>query len=253
LLHVLTHDYDFGMPEFDNMQLTGVLEMRELGTKKRLDAFLKGKLRDLRVKRILAKGDPAQEIVRCARTENINLIIMPTHGYGPFRRMLMGSVTSKVLHDVDIPVWTGVHLEKALTARSVRLRNIACVVDLSTDSEKAIWWASQLASQLKASLTAIHVVNTFDFPGEGYGPRGWNQRAKDHATKVVAKLLRKCAIDARIHLEVGKIPDAVSSAATKLHTNLLVIGRGPVVDDGGRLPTNAYAIIRTAPCPVVSV
>jgi len=39
--------------------------------------------------------------------------MMPTHGLGGFRRFLLGSVTAKVLHDADCPVWTGVHLERA--------------------------------------------------------------------------------------------------------------------------------------------
>ena len=37
---------------------------------------------------------------------------MPTHGYGPFRRFILGSNTAKVLHDADCPVWTGVHVEE---------------------------------------------------------------------------------------------------------------------------------------------
>jgi hypothetical protein len=34
------------------------------------------------------------------------MILMPTHGYGPFRQMLLGSVTAKVLHDSKCPVLT---------------------------------------------------------------------------------------------------------------------------------------------------
>ena len=33
--------------------------------------------------------------------------MMPTHGCGPLRRFLLGSVTAKVLHDVSTAVWTG--------------------------------------------------------------------------------------------------------------------------------------------------
>jgi len=44
-------------------------------------------------------------------------------------------------------------------------------------------------------------------------------------------------------LAVAMLPEA----------RLLVIGRGPRDAAGGRLPTNAYAILRQAPCPVISV
>ena len=47
------------------------------------------------------RGDPATEIVRFAHNERVDLILMPTHGYGVFRRLLLGSVTAKVLHDAD--------------------------------------------------------------------------------------------------------------------------------------------------------
>ena len=39
----------------------------------------------------------------------------------------------------------------------------------------------------------------------------------------------------------------------KMNADLLVIGRGSAAGMFGRLRTNAYAIIRQSPCPVVSV
>ena len=53
------------------------------------------------------------------------VILMPTHGYGPFRRFILGSNTAKVLHDADCPVWTGVHLETlSLNGESVMAKKI---------------------------------------------------------------------------------------------------------------------------------
>src|SRR5690349_22058618 len=49
--------------------------------------------------RKLLEGDPAGQIVSYADQHKIDLIMMPTHGHGPFRAMLLGSVTAKVLHD----------------------------------------------------------------------------------------------------------------------------------------------------------
>jgi nucleotide-binding universal stress UspA family protein len=48
-----------------------------------------------------------------ALAENASLIILPTHGYGPFRRFLLGSATAKVLRDADCPVLIGAHMEHA--------------------------------------------------------------------------------------------------------------------------------------------
>jgi nucleotide-binding universal stress UspA family protein len=253
LLHVLTQHYGFDMPGFENGVLTDFFSENENKARETLDGFLKREFRHLKVKRVRVKGDPAQEIVRYAHSERFNLIIMPTHGHGPFRRRLLGSVTAKVLHDVNIPVLTGVHIEKSESAKLKPLRRILCAVDLGPDSARTLRWASGLASRFDSLVTAVHVVASFDFPGEGYGPPGWTRLAKEKPMKAVANLLRNCAVDAQIHLEAGDVPEALCSAATKLRASLLVIGRGSLTGDGGRLSTNAYAIIRKSPCAVVSV
>src|SRR5690349_7185576 len=56
----------------------------------------------------ILKGDPAECVTRTAHNNEVDLIMMPTHAHGRFRRFLLGSVTAKVLHDTEFPVWTGV-------------------------------------------------------------------------------------------------------------------------------------------------
>ena len=51
-----------------------------------MGGFLEDELRNLNVKRVLLYGDPAREIVKYAASEKVDLIVLPTHGYGPFRR-----------------------------------------------------------------------------------------------------------------------------------------------------------------------
>jgi len=60
---------------------------------------------------VLKEGDPAQQIVEYARTTDVDLIMMPTHGYGRFRAALLGSVTAKVIHDSLCALWTSAHIQ----------------------------------------------------------------------------------------------------------------------------------------------
>src|SRR5207245_2957797 len=64
---------------------------------------------DLAAGAIVSLGDPAAEITHYAEKNQVDLIMMPTHGYGRFRNMLLGSVTAKVLHDAHCPIWTAAH------------------------------------------------------------------------------------------------------------------------------------------------
>ena len=51
-----------------------------------------------------AVGSPEQEIVKAARKEKANMIVMGTHGHGILGRALLGSVAQNVLTHCDIPV-----------------------------------------------------------------------------------------------------------------------------------------------------
>ena len=61
---------------------------------------------DLCVERSLVRGDPAEEIVRRARDEKADLIVMGTHGRTGLGRLLMGSVAELVMRRAPCPVLT---------------------------------------------------------------------------------------------------------------------------------------------------
>ena len=51
-------------------------------------------------------GDVAEEILEHARTNNCDLIVMGTHGYKGFERILFGSIADKVVKTACCPVMT---------------------------------------------------------------------------------------------------------------------------------------------------
>ena len=116
------------------------------------------------VRRLVMHGDPARVIVETAAGERCSLIVMPTHGYGPFRRFLLGSVTAKVLHDAGCPVWTGPHLEKAPDQGKVAFRRILCAVDLGAHTRYVLEWASSFACEFGAELAVMHASPVHHHP-----------------------------------------------------------------------------------------
>lgn len=50
------------------------------------------------------EGTPAQTIVRYAESNNVDLIVIATHGYTGVRKLMFGSVALRVLHDSTTPV-----------------------------------------------------------------------------------------------------------------------------------------------------
>jgi nucleotide-binding universal stress UspA family protein len=49
-------------------------------------------------------GNPGHEITSLAKRENFDLIIIPSHGYGPVKHVLLGSVAERVVCLASCPV-----------------------------------------------------------------------------------------------------------------------------------------------------
>ena len=207
----------------------------------------------LQVKRVPREGDPARAIVEYAESEHIDLIMMPTHGYGPFRRLLLGSVTAKVLHDSKCPVWTAVHDTENPSRVPAQPRRIAAAVDLGPHSGDVLRWASQLSWEFGAPLSIIHVAPLDPRTEDYYLSPEWRAEVIGNARAELTELVRADGINGQIHIEVGSIPQAVVERTRNAQADLLVIGRSGHGGVTGRLPTNAYAMIRESPCPVLGV
>jgi nucleotide-binding universal stress UspA family protein len=252
MLHVVAkNDYPLVGMEVP-VDLRDLWKARVADAQEKLDSFLTDEFHGLPVKRLLLEGDPAIHIVETAHANGANLIVMPTHGYGPFRRFIIGSVTAKVLHDADCPVLTGVHMEKGPTQPTI-FRTILCAIDLGPQSGAAFGWAAELAQQLNAHLHVIHVLPQVETGQAGYFDQDWWLDLKRSARQQIDELQQKAGTQADVIIDSGDIAKVVRSYTESVQADLVVIGRH--VDSGllGRLRTHAYAIVREAPCPVVSV
>jgi nucleotide-binding universal stress UspA family protein len=200
----------------------------------------------------IAIGDPASEIIQFAHDQMTDLIVIPTHGYGPFRRFLVGSVTLKVLHDAWCPVWTDAHTE-ALPPEQPRFRSIVCALDLTPKSHATLQWVWQFAKVHDAKVVLVHAIPLLASYGAEYVQPELQQQIADAATRQLDCLQRSEKTFAPVEIMTGDVADAVRIAVEAENADLLVIGRS--VDDRllGRLRTHAYSIIRHSPCGVVSI
>jgi len=64
-----------------------------------------------KIHREVREGTPFYEIVRYAQEQDIDLIVMGTHGHTGLAHMLLGSVTEKVVRKAPCPVLTVRHPE----------------------------------------------------------------------------------------------------------------------------------------------
>jgi nucleotide-binding universal stress UspA family protein len=216
------------------------------------DAFVK-EFASFAVNRVADVSDPAEAITRYAHTSDVDLIMMPTHGYGPFRSLLLGSVTSKVLHDAKCPVWTATHVEEPPALTHLAGRNILCAVDGTPQSAPLMQWASEFAKNTGAALRLVHAVSGIQGWPERQLDREFEETLRRQARETIDKLQKSVDVAAPLCVAVGDVAGAVREEAERHNSDLLIIGRGALHGTMGRLRTHAYGIIRHAPCPVLSV
>ena len=256
LLHVVIPPLA-NFSSFEAMAYTSAGDLaREIAEQRSVDlaAFPCSAPPDAGVRRVVLEGDPTQTIVEFASAEKCDLIVMPTHGYGPFRRFLLGSVTAKVLHDAICPVWTGPHMERAPDYATVHFRNIVCALDIGLHSRQVLCWAAGFAREFGAQLSIVHAIPSSSTRlGGFYFDPDWRTQLTRTALERIGFFRQEMEIEASVAIEAGEPPVVVATAAEAMRADLLVIGRGSTPRAHGHLPTNAYAIVRGAACPVVTV
>lgn len=139
-------------------------------------------------------------------------------------------------------------------------KNILVPTDMSPGAEQAIDYAIELANQLGAT---VHLVNVIGIPALGVPELGValtstmidsmvgdNQRALDE----LAGRLRARGTIGHALLKTGDARDMIEQAAVELGVDLIVMGtHGRTGVSRVLLGSIAETVVRTAPCPVLTI
>ena len=85
--------------EYNEEMVQNAIQILEEIEKERISAGVK-------TQRFVAQGQAADEIIKRAETENVDLIVIATHGWTGWRKWVFGSVTDKVMRLARCPVLT---------------------------------------------------------------------------------------------------------------------------------------------------
>ncbi|HZT75493.1 MAG TPA: universal stress protein [Vicinamibacterales bacterium] len=218
---------------------------------RRLDRALPDAFPGLIVERVAAAGDAAYHIADFSARRSVDLIMLPTHGLGLFRTMLVGSVTAKVLHDAACPVWTAAHAD-AQTALPLP-RTVLCAVDDSDAGAELARCATGFATVVGARLQMFHVVGPVTDWSSLESERRLQEHVREQTRARIAARLQAAGVTAPLRVALGGVVEAVVEEARQEGADLVILGRGSVAEPFGRLRTHAFGIIHRSPCPVISV
>jgi nucleotide-binding universal stress UspA family protein len=125
----------------------------------------------------VALGRPADEIAYCCQSRAADLVVTATRGRSGLERMVLGSVTEKLMHTLNCPL-----LAVRETGRKVdeeRIFNRILVgADFSVDSNLAVEYGLGLAQEFQAEVHLAHVIDPKAFKNlmePGAAPQGPDQ------------------------------------------------------------------------------
>ncbi len=239
-------------PEFTYFAPAEFIEKQRHTMVAELAEFAESEFHDQLVRCLIVTGDPAECISAQAARNHIDLIMMPTHGRGAFRRLLLGSVTAKVLHDCPLPVWTTTHCEPFPIGQR-EIHRILCAVDTGSENVRVLEVAADLAHEYDAEVRLIHAMPGQEAFCEKNIDPGLRQSLMREAREKIECLQREVGTNWELCMKVGPVAEAVRKTADDSGADLVIIGRGRGRERFEAKRTHSTAIIRESPCPVLSV
>lgn len=244
-------------PEFDAVA-PQIMEKKEKDARLHLEAVqARAKKEGLECFTVVRKGEDAyRNIVEEAVKSNSTMIIMGRRGRTGLKRLMMGSVTARVIGHAPCDVLV------VPRAANLEFKSIVVATDGSPYSAAAAAHALELAKRNGSMLTVISVV-----PAEIATPTDIdftiNQREliaekemqnAEKTAKAVKDAAQKEGIAVKAYVMSGKPPEAILHIAEERRADLIVLGsHGRTGVERLLMGSVAERVIVLASCPVLVV
>jgi nucleotide-binding universal stress UspA family protein len=204
---------------------------------------------------VVKDGIATDQILSFAELEAVDLIVMGTHGLRGVDRLMLGSVTEKILRKacgpvlaVRAPAHDFVSLGK--NADPVNLQRIVVCTDFSDHAHRALNYGLSFAKEYNAELTLLYVLEDISRSAD-------RESAVTRATKQLKESVPPRSPKpplVKFLVRTGKPYAQIIDLASETQTDLLIMGvRGRGSLNSALFGSTTYRVIQLGPCPVLAV
>jgi nucleotide-binding universal stress UspA family protein len=212
---------------------------------------------------IVKVGDVRNELLGIVKDEKIDLVVMGTHGRNAFEKLVLGSLTERMLRKLNVPILTVSHLDPARELHKggpVPLGHVLYATDLSENAEVGLRFSTDLARGTGARLTVLNVMDALKTVYWG-AEAGYSGSELETFREEVLRRLRcsipdEAAKDVRISPMVseGEPYREIIRIAEETKADLIVMNlQGKNLVDRALLGSTAERVVRCARVPVLSI
>ncbi|MFQ5836970.1 MAG: universal stress protein, partial [Candidatus Bathyarchaeia archaeon] len=151
--------------------------------------------------RVIEYEDPAETVLRLAKDEEYDLVVMGNRGETEVEVFSLGSIAEKVSRHAECPV--------LIVKQKTKLSKILVAIDGSESAEKALEYAVQLAKKHKAKVTLLNVGESKLF---GFKPKVIREVGEHVLSDAAAKVK---GLKLNTQLEFGNPAETIIEVAEK--------------------------------------
>jgi nucleotide-binding universal stress UspA family protein len=225
--------------------------------KKQLQEFAKNHTHDeIQAELVVSQGMAADSILSFAQAQKTDVIVMGTHGRRGYDRLMLGSVTDRVMRRAPCPVLAiSKPPHDSVAAGKERddvhhLSRILFCADFSENSERALNYAISATAEYDAELTLLHVLEGSPSPAK-------TEKAIAAATKRLDRLIPPAGRKTRkikTAVRIGKPYSQIIQLAMEAQIDLVTMGvHGRGALDLAVFGSTTYRVMQLGPCPVLAV
>ena len=221
------------------------------GQKLTTNLLISGELRGIPHKLLVGQGEIWQGLAPIVKENNIDMIVVGTHGRTGLAKVLLGSVAERIFRQAHCPVLTvGPKSPEPSVGRG--LPKLLYATDFTPQSLGAADYAFSLAQQYQSRLTLLHVI--------AQEPADANTK-RVAIEETMARLKGVGSADAQSStapeyvVRFGPAGKTILNVAAERTPDLIVLGVTQPAEGAfaGRRWTNASEVTSEAACPVLTI
>ena len=256
--------------DLSSVAIYGEFQLDPVGLQDRIMKDAGDQLQDLIGKQhiqwepLITVGHVADELSRIVEEKGIDLVITATRGRSGLKRLILGSVTERLMRTLTCPLLVIHSPDKEFVSaddQEVKMQSILVGCDFSPDSGVAFDYGLSLAQEFQSELHLAHVIETSIYQELHKTEAHMEAEIQQHIhNRLIQKLQNMVPEEARnwckphTSLLDGHPYEEIVKYAEQHKIGMIVLGtRGHGLVKSLLIGSTTDRVVRRAPCPVLSV